>query len=80
MEPATINIYDAKTRLSAIVAEIERTGERVIICRHGRPVAELRALEPVRPDPFAVDPALRVTFHRDPSLPLDLEDWPEAFS
>ncbi len=80
MGPSAVNIYEAKTRLSAIISEIERTGEPVIICRHGRPVAELRALEPARPDPFAADPALRVTFHRDPSLPLDLEDWPEAFS
>lgn len=80
MGPSTINICDAKTRLSAILAEIERTGEPVIICRYGRPVAELRALEPARPDPLAADPALRVTFHRDPSLPLDPEDWPVAFS
>ncbi len=75
----TVNIYEAKTRLSAILSKIEETGETVVICRNGKPVAELRRAKPLPCDPFDVDPALRVTFHRDPSLPLDAEDWPEAF-
>jgi antitoxin (DNA-binding transcriptional repressor) of toxin-antitoxin stability system len=31
----------ALTKLSARLAEIEKTGENVLICRHGKPVAEL---------------------------------------
>lgn len=35
-----VNIHDAKTRLSRLVARAER-GERITIARGGKPVAEL---------------------------------------
>jgi len=37
----SINVHDAKTRLSALLGEIERTGKGVVICRNGEPVADL---------------------------------------
>jgi len=37
----TVNVHDAKTRLSGLLAEIEKTGKRVVICRNGKPVADL---------------------------------------
>ena len=37
-----IGIFEAKTRLSAIVAEIMAEGEVFQITKHGRPVAEIR--------------------------------------
>jgi prevent-host-death family protein len=40
MVRTTINIHDAKTQLSRLVARAER-GERITIARAGRPVAEL---------------------------------------
>jgi len=42
-----VNIYQAKARLSEYVDAVER-GERVIICRRNRPVAELRPVGPTR--------------------------------
>ena len=42
-----VNIHEAKTHLSALFAQVERLGEKVTICRYGRPVAELA---PVRQD------------------------------
>lgn len=72
-----VNTMEAKTRLSALLAAVEETGEPVLICRNGRPVAELR---PARRnvDPFGLDPALQgVVFHEDPCAPLDPEDWPD---
>lgn len=36
-----IALYDAKNRLSALIQEVEQTGEDVIITRHGKPVARL---------------------------------------
>jgi len=75
----SVNIYEAKTRLSALIREVENKGESIRICRNGKPVAELRAAVSV-PDPFACDPALKVTFHKSPALPLEPEDWPEAFA
>jgi antitoxin (DNA-binding transcriptional repressor) of toxin-antitoxin stability system len=38
----SIGIFEAKTRLSAIVAEIMSEGEIFQITKHGRAVAELR--------------------------------------
>ncbi|MDD5673697.1 MAG: type II toxin-antitoxin system Phd/YefM family antitoxin [Chitinivibrionales bacterium] len=37
----TVNIHEAKTNLSALVAGVEHRNETVIICRHGHAVAEL---------------------------------------
>lgn len=36
-----VNISEAKAQLSALIAAVETTGERVIIRRNGRVVAEL---------------------------------------
>ncbi len=44
-----VNIYDAKTRLSALIAQVERTGEEVIIRRHNVPVAKLVPFRPALP-------------------------------
>ncbi len=38
-----VNIYEAKTRLSRLIAAVER-GEEVVIARRDKPVVELRAL------------------------------------
>jgi antitoxin (DNA-binding transcriptional repressor) of toxin-antitoxin stability system len=78
--PQIINIDEAEYRLFALIAEIEKSGIAVTICRNAKPVAELRPYAAPLPNPFAADPELRVIFHRDPSLLLDPEDWPEAFS
>ena len=73
-----VNTHEAKTRLSALLATVEEEGERVVICRNGKPVAELRPLRRA-PDPLRVDPRLAdVEFREDASAPLDPEDWPGA--
>jgi prevent-host-death family protein len=50
--PTTVNIYEAKTRLSALLALVE-AGEEVIIARNGRPVARLAPLAAREPDRVA---------------------------
>ena len=73
-----VNTHEAKTRLSALIARVEKTAEPVIICRSGRPVAELRRISPSK-DPLRLHPILsKVIFHQSPAQPLDGEDWPEA--
>lgn len=42
-----VAVYEAKTRLSELLAEVER-GEQVTITRRGVPVARLVAAAPVR--------------------------------
>jgi len=46
---ATVNIYDAKTRLSKLVSEVE-DGAEITISRSGRPVARLVPYRATAPD------------------------------
>jgi antitoxin (DNA-binding transcriptional repressor) of toxin-antitoxin stability system len=48
-----VNIYEAKARLSEYVEAAER-GERVVICRRNRAVAELRRIGDARTSPRPV--------------------------
>lgn len=41
-----VNIYEAKSKLSEFIEAATR-GERVVICKHNQPIAELRPIEPV---------------------------------
>ena len=43
--PATINIHEAKTQLSALVARAE-AGEEIVIARANKPVVRLVRVEP----------------------------------
>lgn len=40
-----VNVQDAKTRLSELLARVER-GDDFVIARSGKPVATLKAIEP----------------------------------
>ena len=42
---ATVNVHEAKTQLSRLLAGVER-GEEVVIARAGKPVARLVAYDP----------------------------------
>ena len=44
----TIGLYEAKTKLSSLVAEIEASGEKILLTRHGKIVAELCPATPVK--------------------------------
>ncbi len=45
-----VNVHEAKARLSAYLDAVER-GERVVICRRNRAVAELRPVSTTRTSP-----------------------------
>lgn len=71
----TVNVHEAKSTLSALLAEIEATGEVVVICRSGKPVAELRRVSPAA-RVVVPDPALAgVRFVDDPMAPLGADAW-----
>ena len=38
-----VNIHDAKTHLSRYIEKVEK-GEVVVVCRHNKPVAEIRVI------------------------------------
>src|SRR5579872_4757648 len=50
------NIHEAKARLSDLL-ESAAAGERVVICKHNQPIAELRPVEHVRTEPRSLDPS-----------------------
>jgi len=50
-----VNIYQIKAKLSEYL-EVAIKGERVVICKHNQPVAELRPVEPVRNAPRDLTP------------------------
>ena len=79
----TVNMHEAKSRLSQLVKAIEEDGEIVILQRNGHPVAEIHrynqpAAQPIRRD-LTPDPRLRAILAPgyDPAEPLSDDEWPE---
>jgi antitoxin (DNA-binding transcriptional repressor) of toxin-antitoxin stability system len=74
----TVNTHEAKTKLSALLAAVEQRGETVLICRHGKPVAELRTpavAATINPLQLHAELAGRILY--DPTEPASEEEWPE---
>jgi prevent-host-death family protein len=75
-----VNIFEIKAKLSEYLDRAAR-GEHIVICRHNKPVAELRPLSGSRREPRPIGPLPgRPTFDIAPSffepLPDDeLELW-----
>jgi prevent-host-death family protein len=66
---------EAKNRLNALLAEVERTGESVTITNHGRPVAKLVPIQPL-PRRFGQLPNVVVPANFDDPLPeSELAAW-----
>ena len=73
-----VNMHDAKTRLSELVALVEKNHEIVTICRNGIPVAELIPLSGIV-DPLKQNPAIKdIKILYDPTAPLESDEWPEG--
>jgi prevent-host-death family protein len=50
-----VNVFEVKAKLSEYLDRAAR-GERIVICRHNKPVAELRAIEPRSMEPRPIGP------------------------
>ena len=75
----TVNMHDAKTRLSELVKAVEERNETVVLCRDGREVAEIRRRARRRQvRTLTPDPRFRVTFSAGyhPAEPLGEDEWP----
>lgn len=71
----TVNVHEAKTHLSAMLAEVESKGKSFVVCRHGKPVAALvpyRKKTRLEPHPVMG----RIELRYDPTEPLTEEEWP----
>lgn len=79
----TVNMHEAKTRLSELVKAVEEGDETVILQRHGTPVAEIRRYQSPRlgkGDRLKTLPQLKATFApgynpAEPLRPDELADW-----
>jgi prevent-host-death family protein len=71
----TVTSTEAKAKLNALLAEVERTGLAVTITNHGRAVAVLSPAHP-RPRKFGQLPALVVPDNFDEPLPdAEIAAW-----
>jgi antitoxin (DNA-binding transcriptional repressor) of toxin-antitoxin stability system len=77
----TVNMHEAKTRLSELVKAVEEGNEVVVLCRNGRAVAEIRR-RTKRPGgrDLRPDPRFRVEFSPGyhPTEPLGEDEWPRT--
>lgn len=74
----TVNMHEAKSRLSELVKAIEEQGETVTICRRGKPIARLARANTKTIDHFRTNPKLKGKFLQDPTEGVPEEAWPEA--
>ncbi len=73
----TVNVHEAKTQFSGLLAEIEKRKERIVICRNGKPVADLvphQSMVPMSPDKKLG----ALVIHYDPVEPASEDEWPAA--
>ena len=69
-----LNIHETKTNLSSILARVETQGEEFIICRNGKPIANLVPYQ--KKSRLELHPLLsRVKVKCDLTEPLTIEDW-----
>lgn len=71
-----LNVHEAKTKLSSVLAEIEKSGKPFTICRSGKPVAELIPYR--KPSRLNYHPVLRkISINYDPTEDLSKDEWGE---
>ena len=70
----TLNVHEAKSKLSSVLAQVETRGEKCLICRNGKPIADL--VPHAKKNRIKTDPVLRrVKVSCDLTKPLTEEDW-----
>lgn len=71
-----LNIHEAKTKLSSLLLEVEQKGKTFLICRNGKPVAELTSHK--KTDRLAYHPTLsKIKIKYDPVEDLSCDEWGE---
>ena len=72
----TLNIHETKTHLSSLLVEVEKEGATFLICRNGKPVADL--VPHKNKNRLNTHPALsRIKIKYDPTEQLTAAEWPE---
>lgn len=70
-----VNTHEAKTNLSSLLSKIEKTGEEVLICRNGKPIANLTPHK--HKNRLAAHPVMgKIQVNYDPTETLTDDEWP----
>jgi len=73
----TVNVHEAKTNFSSLLARVEASKERFVICRNGEPIADLVPHE--RKDRTKAHPTLRrITIAYNPVETFTDDEWPPS--
>ena len=71
----TLNVHEAKTHLSSVLAEVVDKGEMFVICKSGHPVADL--VPHRRKSRLLPHSSLRkIRIKYDPTEELSANEWP----
>ena len=73
----TVNVHEAKTNFSSLLATVEDSGGSFVICRNGEPVADLvphKKVNRLKPHPVLS----KIKINYDPTEPLSENEWPKA--
>ena len=73
----TVNVHEAKTNFSSLLATVEDSRESFVICRNGEPVADLvphKRVNRIKPHPVLS----KIKINYDPTEPLSENEWPKA--
>lgn len=72
----TVNIDEAEMNIDSIFWEVEKNGEPYLVCRKGKPIAEIMPLKATnRLVPHPVMSKIEINY--DPTEPLTPDEWPE---
>lgn len=75
-----VNIHEAKTNLSKLIAKVEETGETIRICRNGKAVVDLGPVKKKWVDRLKPHPELsKIKIMYDPTEALTEDEWSEEY-
>jgi prevent-host-death family protein len=73
----SVNVHEAKTNFSSLLARVEASSEAIVICRNGEPVADL--VPHKRQSRIKTHPSLRkIGIAYNPTETLSADEWPES--
>jgi prevent-host-death family protein len=74
----TVNVHEAKTNFSSLLARVEKDSASIVICRNGEPIADLvphKFINRIQPHPVLSNVKIKC----DPTDPTSEEEWPKKF-
>lgn len=76
----SVNIHEAKSSLSKLIADVESKGVTIVLCRAGKPVANLVPAQKKPHNPLLQHPFLkRGKILYNPIEPLTKTEWPRRY-